>query len=142
MGQKICNRKFATFLAPFSGQLYQNAPLSDISPFGGSFTESPSAKKQVDYTHWHVSKVVYKWRHLADCKLLQFIKQQKIYLVNKHACVTNFLAEKQQMALVVCRSVFSSNLWTLLKKVSFLETVGAALEIGLSLKLNYHYQVH
>ncbi len=56
-------------------------------------------------THWHVSRVVYKWWHLADCKLSQFIKQQKIHFVNKRACVTNFLAEKQQMALVVCHSV-------------------------------------
>ncbi len=56
-------------------------------------------------THWHVSTVVYKWWNLADCKLLQFIKQQKIYLVNKRACVTNFFGRKQQMALVVCHSV-------------------------------------
>jgi hypothetical protein len=52
-----------------------------------------------------MSTVVYKWGHLADCKLLQFIKQQKIHFVNKQAHVTNFLAEKQQMALVVCHSV-------------------------------------
>ncbi len=39
-------------------------------------------------THWHVSMVVNKWWHLADCKLLQFIKQQKIHLVNKQAHVT------------------------------------------------------
>ncbi len=62
--------------------------------------------KMVFYTHWHVSTVVYKWWHLADWKLLQFIKQQKIHFVNKHACVTKVLAEIQQMALVVCHSVF------------------------------------
>ncbi len=53
-----------------------------------------------------MSTVVYKWWHLADCKLLQFIKQkQKNIFVNKCAHVTIFLAEKQQMALVVCHSV-------------------------------------
>ncbi len=46
--------------------------------------------------------VVYKWGHLADCKLSKFIKQQKIYFCKQRARVTNFLAEKQQMALVVC----------------------------------------
>ncbi len=61
------------------------------------------------YTHWHVSRVVYKWWHLADCNLSQFIKQKKIHFVNKRACVTNFLAEKQQMALVVCHSVYGQD---------------------------------
>ncbi len=55
--------------------------------------------------HWHVSTVVYKWGHLADCKMSQFIKQQKIHFVNKRACVTNVLTEKQQMSLVACHSV-------------------------------------
>ncbi len=57
------------------------------------------------YTHWHVSTVVYKWWHLADCKLLQFIKKQKFHFVNKGTRVTIFLAEKQQMTLIVCHSV-------------------------------------
>ncbi len=56
-------------------------------------------------THWHMSTVVYKWWHLADCKLFQFIKHQKNYLENKRAGVTNFFAEKQQMVLVVCHYV-------------------------------------
>jgi hypothetical protein len=45
-------------------------------------------------THWHVSTVFYKWWHLADCKLLQFIIQQKNYFVNKRACVTNSFGRK------------------------------------------------
>jgi hypothetical protein len=48
------------------------------------------------YKHWHISTVVYKWWHRADCKLSQFIKQQKIHFVNKHGCVTNFLAENNR----------------------------------------------
>ncbi len=73
-------------------------------------TDRQNKYKQKVYTHWHMSTVVYKWWHLADCKLLQFIKQQKIHLVNKHARVTIFGAEKQQMALlVVCHSVYSEN---------------------------------
>jgi hypothetical protein len=37
-----------------------------------------------------------------------FIKQQKNHFVNKHARVTNFLTEKQQMTLVACLSVYLS----------------------------------
>ncbi len=70
------------------------------------------------YTHWHVSRVVYKWWHLADCKLLQFIKQQKNIFVNKCVRVTNFSTEKQQMELVVCHSVYQSQ-----KTVDMLEFV-------------------
>jgi hypothetical protein len=29
--------------------------------------------------HWHVSTVVYNWGHLADSKVSQFIKEQKIH---------------------------------------------------------------
>ncbi len=57
-----------------------------------------------------MSTVVYKWWHLADCKLLQLIKQQKMHLVNKRASVTNFLSEKQQMALVECHSVYTKQM--------------------------------
>ncbi len=58
------------------------------------------------YWDWHMSAIVYKWWHLADCKLSQFIKQQKFHFVYKHAYVTNYLAEKQQTALVVCHIVY------------------------------------
>ncbi len=64
-----------------------------------------------------VSTVVYKWWHLTDCKLLQFIKQQKINLVHKRASVTNFMAEKQQMALVVCHSVLYHHTLQVAQKV-------------------------
>ncbi len=46
------------------------------------------------YTHWHMSTIVYIWWHLDDCKLMQLMKRQKNNSVNKHACVTNILAEK------------------------------------------------
>jgi hypothetical protein len=58
-----------------------------------------------------MSTVVFKWQYLAESKLIQFIKQQKIHLVNKGARVTNFLAEKQQMALIVCHSVYPYTLF-------------------------------
>ncbi len=29
-------------------------------------------------THWHVSRIVYKWWHQADCKLLQFTRYIKV----------------------------------------------------------------
>ncbi len=56
-----------------------------------------------DYIHL----LDYKWWQLANCKMSQFIKQQNIHFVNKHGRVTNILAQKQQqMAFVVCHSVF------------------------------------
>ncbi len=59
--------------------------------------------------HWHLSTtVVYKWWHLADCKVSRFTKQPKINVVNKHAPVTNVSAGKQHMALDVCRSEYLS----------------------------------
>jgi hypothetical protein len=39
---------------------------------------------------------------------LQFIKQQRIHFVNKHARVTNILAEKQQMVLELCAIVYQN----------------------------------
>jgi hypothetical protein len=48
--------------------------------------------------------------HLDDCKLSQFMKQQKIHFGFEHGRVTNISAEKQQMALVVCHSVLSYQL--------------------------------
>ncbi len=60
-----------------------------------------------------MSTFVYKWWHLADCKLLQFIKQQKNHFVIKHARVTNISAEKLQMALVVCHSKTNTHTFSL-----------------------------
>ena len=62
------------------------------------------------YTHWHVSTPVYEWWHLADCKLSQFIWQQKISFVNKCVNVTSFATENQQMELVVCHSLVPKRL--------------------------------
>ncbi len=73
------------------------------------FHEKNSLKSWIllpTYTLWHVSTVVYKWWHLANCKLLQFIKQQKIHFVNKHAMSPIFWKKTQQMAMVVCHSVY------------------------------------